>query len=397
MAVTETETIGWGQRLGGSIKGVVAGLAIFIAGFPVLFLNEGNYVKMAKALDEGEGACVEVESNAEVDPEMNGKLVHMSCKAETDDILSDDTFGVSTKAIRLTRKVEMYQWREHSKTTEKKKLGGKVEKTTVYTYSKDWSEELIPSTEFKESGHENPGSMEFSSETKYAENVRFGAFRLNDKQVKRMGDAMTYAFPASFTCKVDRVQVQGATIYVPEVTTRENRLNVRKVAAMPRIGDMRVTFKVVYPHDVSLVAKQKGDTFVGYTAKTGKKVDLFSDDVKDAAEMFASARSGNSLFTWIVRIGGFLMMFIGISMILKPLSVLCDVLPILGDIVEMGAGVVAFLVALVCAFATIAVAWLFYRPVIGVILLAAAGSFAYWLHMKRRAAKGAAAPAPQPR
>ena len=370
---------------------------LIIAGFPVLFFNEGSYVDMAKALDEGEGACVEVESNAEVDPDMNGKLVHMTGRAETDDILSDDTFGVSTKAIRLTRRVEMYQWIEHSKTTEKKKLGGKVEKTTVYTYSKDWSEELIPSTEFKESGHENPGSMEFSSETKYAENVRFGAFRLNDKQVKRMGDAMTYAFPASFTCKVDRVQVQGATIYVPEVTTRENRLNVRKVAAMPRIGDMRVTFKVVYPHDVSLVAKQKGDTFVGYTAKTGKKVDLFSDDVKDAAEMFASARSGNSLFTWIVRIGGFLMMFIGISMILKPLSVLRDVLPILGDIVEMGAGVVAFLVALVCAFATIAVAWLFYRPVIGVILLAAAGSFAYWLHMKRRAAKGAAAPAPQPR
>ena len=37
MAVTETETIGWGQRLGGSIKGVVAGLALFIGGFPVLF------------------------------------------------------------------------------------------------------------------------------------------------------------------------------------------------------------------------------------------------------------------------------------------------------------------------------------------------------------------------
>ena len=398
MAVTETETIGWGQRLGGSIKGVVAGLALFIAGFPVLFLNEGNYVKMAKALDEGEGACVEVESNAEVDPEMNGRLVHMSGRAETDDILSDDAFGVSVNAIRLSRKVEMYQWIEHSKTTEKKKLGGKVEKTTVYTYSKDWSGELVSSADFKESGHDNPASMEFSSETKYAANVRFGAFRLNEKQIKRIGSEQAYAFPTSFVCKVDRVQVQGTTIYVPEPATRENKLNNRKVAAQPRIGDMRVTFEVVYPHDVSLVAKQKGDTFVGYTAKTGKKVDLFSDDVKDAAEMFASARSGNSLFTWIVRIVGFFMMFIGISMILKPLSVLCDVLPILGDIVEMGAGIVAVLVALPCAIVTIAVAWLFYRPVIGIILLAVAGFFVWKLYMKRRAAKAAAAPAvPQPR
>jgi len=216
--------------------------------------------------------------------------------------------------------------------------------------------------------------------------------------VKRIGSEQTYAFPTSFVCRVERAQVAGTVIYVPEPATRENALNKRNVASQPRIGDMRVTFEVVYPHDVSLVAKQKGDTFVGYTAKTGKKVDLFSDDVKDAAEMFASARSGNSLFTWIVRIVGFFMMFIGISMILKPLSVLCDVLPILGDIVEMGAGIVAVLVALPCAIVTIAVAWLFYRPVIGIILLAVAGFFVWKLYMKRRAAKAAAAPAvPQPR
>ena len=118
MAVTETETIGWGSRLGGSIKGVLFGLGLFVLGFPVLFWNEGNYVKTAKALDEGEGACVAVESNASVDPEMNGKLVHMTGKADTQDVLTDDAFGVSATAIRLSRKVEMYQWIEHSKTTE---------------------------------------------------------------------------------------------------------------------------------------------------------------------------------------------------------------------------------------------------------------------------------------
>ena len=35
MAVTETETIGWGSRLGGSIKGVLFGLGLFVLGFPV--------------------------------------------------------------------------------------------------------------------------------------------------------------------------------------------------------------------------------------------------------------------------------------------------------------------------------------------------------------------------
>ncbi|MBQ2630037.1 MAG: primosome assembly protein PriA, partial [Kiritimatiellae bacterium] len=164
MAVTETTKVGWGSRLGTSIKGVLFGLILFVIGFPVLFTNEGNYVKMAKALDEGEGACIAVESPDEIDPEMNGKLVHMTGRANTKDVLSDDAFGVSATAIRLSRKVEMYQWREHRKTEEKKKLGGSVEKTTTYTYDKDWSEEVISSSDFKEPGHDNPAAMEFASE-----------------------------------------------------------------------------------------------------------------------------------------------------------------------------------------------------------------------------------------
>ena len=395
MAVTETTTEGWGSRLGSSIKGVVIGLGLFIVGFPVLFWNEGNYVKTAKALDEGEGACIAVDSNAAVDPEMNGKLVHMTGKADTKDVLADETFGVSMTAIRLSRKVEMYQWREHSKTEEKKKLGGGVEKKTTYTYDKAWSEELISSAEFKEQGHDNPPAMEFTSETWIAPAVSFGAFRLNERQVKRIGSAQAYAFPTSFVCRVERAQVAGTVIYVPEPATRENALNKRNVASQPRIGDMRVTFEVVRPHDISLVAKQSGDTFVGYTAKTGKKVDLLSDGVRDSAEMFEAARSSNSTLTWLVRIGGFLLMFFGLSMVLKPLSVLADVLPILGDIVEMGAGLVAGLVALACALVTIAIAWIFYRPLIGIVLLAIAAFFIWKLYQKR-AAKKAAAPAPAP-
>ena len=304
MAVTVTTTESWGSRLGSSIKGVVFGLGLFVLGFPVLFWNEGNYVKTAKALDEGEGACVAVESNEAVDSEMNGRLVHMTGRADTRDVLSDDVFGVSAVAIRLSRKVEMYQWREHSKTTEKKKMGGSVEKTTTYTYDKGWVDHPIDSSGFRESGHENPAGMEFESEEKFAPSVSFGAFRLNESQIKRIGSPQTYAFPTDFVCRVERVQRQGGTIFVPNAETRGNALNRRNAAAEPRIGDMRVNFEVVYPHDISIVAKQRGDTFVGYTARTGKKVDLLSDGIRDSAEMFEAARSGNSLVTWLVRLGG---------------------------------------------------------------------------------------------
>ena len=389
MAVTETTTESWGSRLGSSIKGVVIGLALFIAGFPVLFWNEGDSVKTAKAIDEGEGACISVESNASVDQDMEGKLVHMSGKADTKDVLTDDTFGVSATAIRLERNVEMYQWIEESHTSEKKKMGGSVEKVTTYTYKKDWMPTAIDSSGFKEQGHDNPGVMEFESQKMQAANVTFGAFRLNESQIDHIGSAKQYAFPTGFVCKVERVKVQGGTIYVPNAETRNNALNTRDVASQTRIGDMRVTFRVVYPHEISLIAKQRGDTFVAYTAKNGKKLSYLEDGVKDAAEMFQTARTNNAIMTWLVRIGGFLLMFIGLSMVFKPLSVLADVLPILGDIVEMGMGLVAGLIAFICSLVTIAIAWVFYRPVLGIILLAVAGFFGWMLFKKCRAAKAA--------
>lgn len=387
MAVTETTTQSWGSRLGDSVKGVIAGFVLFILGFPVLFWNEGNSVRTAKALDEGEGACVPVESIEKVDPEMDGQLVHMTGRATTSDVVSDDQFGVSATAIALVRKTEMFQWVEHSETREKKKIGGSVEKTTTYTYSQEWVGAPVDSSGFKESGHDNPGFIEFPSEEKRAANVAFGAFRLSEGQIARIGSAQAYAFPTDFVCKVERVQRQGGTIYVPNRATRDNALNNRDVASQPRVGDMRVTFSVVLPHDISIVAKQKGDTFVGYLAKTKKKIDMLSDGVKDAAEMFEAARSANTMMTWIIRLAGFLLMYIGLSMVLKPLSVLADVLPILGDIVGIGTGLVAGVVAFVCALVTIAIAWIFYRPVLGILLLVGAGAALFLLWKKKSAKK----------
>ncbi|MGN0845241.1 MAG: TMEM43 family protein [Kiritimatiellia bacterium] len=383
MAVTETTNESWISRLGGAVKGVVAGIAFFVLAFPLLFWNEGNCVKTAKALDEGEGACISVENNETIDPEMDGCLVHMTGRADTQDVLTDDLFGVSATAIGLVRKTEMLQWRENSEKQEKKKIGGGVTTTTTYTYELVWSEDPIDSSQFKEQGHDNPGFIEFPSEKKVAEHVSFGAFRLEKSQIARIGEEQAYAFPADFVCKVSRAQRQGNTIFVPNKETRDNELNTREVASQARVGDMRVTFFVVKPHDISIVAKQRGDTFVSYMAKTKKKVNLLQDGIVDCAEMFEDARDANALFAWVIRFAGFFLMYIGLSMVLRPLSVLGDVIPILGTMIGWGTGLVAGVVALVCSLVTIAVAWIVYRPVLGVLLLIVAGAVVYLTWKKK--------------
>lgn len=410
MAVTETIRESWISRLGNSIRGVLVGVVLFVAGFPVLFWNEGNSVRTAKALAEGEGACVALDSVASVDQDYEGRLVHATARAETAAVLADEEFGVSANAIRLERQVEMFQWEEESSTSEKKNLGGSVTKTTTYTYHKTWSDSLIDSSDFKEAGHDNPAAMPYESLERVAEEVRFGAFRLNERQIDRIGGGQELALAPDYACPVASAQRMGNVLYIPgavaavaatvaatgsagtnatnEATVTNAAVAVRNVASAPQVGDVRVTFRVVLPHVVSIVARQRGDTFSAYVAKNGKKVDLLAEGTRDAAEMFAAARRGNAIMTWILRFVGFLLMYMGLSAVLKPLSVIGDVVPFIGTIIGMGAGLVAGTVALACALVTIAIAWIFYRPILGIVLLAAAG-FLVWRLMNRARDGGA--------
>ena len=177
----------------------------------------------------------------------------------------------------------------------------------------------------------------------------------------RIGGAVPLNPPAELELSIERC-VKTATGFYISVDGNSSE-------AQPAIGDVRVKFTVVKPHDISICAVQQGDTFVSYVAKNGKTVNLQTDGVKSADEMFTSAQNANKMLTWLLRIVGFAMMYIGIGMILKPLSVLGDVLPFLGNLIGMGASLVAFLVALPCSLVVIAIAWIVYRPVLGVILI----------------------------
>src|SRR5688500_14793884 len=104
---TETTQTGWLSRIGNSIKGVLFGAILFVAAFPLLWWNEGRSVKTAKSLAEGEKVAVHVEPN-KVEAANDGKLVHMSGRAEAKDVVKDDVFGVSAPGlVKVKRLVEL--------------------------------------------------------------------------------------------------------------------------------------------------------------------------------------------------------------------------------------------------------------------------------------------------
>lgn len=368
MAVTETTTISWGSRLGSSFKGILTGLVLFILGFPLLFWNEDRTVTATRTNEFGADNVVEAEA-ASVDPAQEGALVHVVGDAKTDEVLSDDEYGVSATAFQLARKVEMYQWVEHTDTREERKLGGKIEKVTTYSYSKEWCDSAVSSDGFKETDKINPPARRSLGSTRdYAHSATLGVRRLTDSQIRRIGGGEPLV-----------------TKYNP-VTTNE----FFEVTAVPepKVGDIRVTFSVVKaPKTITVVAAQKGDTFTDYTVKSTKKsISHVMNGAVDAAGVFASAERGNKTIAWLLRLAGFLLMYVGLKMVLAPLQVLADVVPFIGSIVGFGTSVVAFAVAAPCALVTIAVAWIVYRPVLAIALIAVAAAVVCLVWSKRKAA-----------
>ena len=145
-----------------AVAGAMLGGVLSIASFPTLFLNEGRAVKTARSLQEGAASVVSIDGN-QVDPSCEGKFVHLSGEARTDETLTDDVFGVEVNAIRLIRSVEMYQWKElEEKVT--RKVDGKSKTETRFAYEKIWADSPLDSSKYHEpSGHENPASFPFGS------------------------------------------------------------------------------------------------------------------------------------------------------------------------------------------------------------------------------------------
>ena len=160
--------------------------------------------------------------------------------------------------------------------------------------------------------------------------------------------------------------------------------------ATPQIGDQRIAFQIARPTVVSLVARQVKGTFEPYSTKNGGKIELLQVGEFSAGAMFKRAEAENAWLTWALRLGGFIAMWIGFTLIAKPLAVLGDVVPFIGTVIEFGIGLIALLMAGVISLVTVAIAWIVYRHVLGVRLLVVAIGLPFVVKRMRQGTKPAA-------
>jgi Transmembrane protein 43 len=390
---SETTNVNFFQRMGQSLMGVLAGIVMFLVSFVVLFWNEGRAVTKARALQEAGGAVVSVASD-KVDAANEGKLVHVTGEATTDETLTDDRFGVSAKAIKLERKVEMYQFKEDAKKEKHNKaVGGGYEEKTTYSYKPDWFNHPIDSTQFHDPKYKDKNPpMPFAGRAITAEVVKLGAFKLSSDLVAQITN--TELLPVT-----GEGQPKTSETDSPK---EEKWKNVDGVLydgdpSAPKIGDMKVSFAVVKPQKVSIMAAQSANTFKPYETKTADdKINMLKVGDVSAKDMIKQAEAENTSLTWILRLVGFVLMGVGIYLVLAPMATFANIVPFLGGFVS---GMVGFMLAVFSCVAagamsliTIAIAWLFYRPLLGIGLLVLAGGGIVLLVMMLRRAKPAVKP-----
>ena len=389
---TDVTTVGYGKRIMDSIGGIVVGLILFIASFFVLYNNEGSfdYSQIAKT-------AVQISASQEVtDPALKDKLVVTSGLLESDELIDDGLYLKPWKYLALESKGEMYAWVEKKSTSTQKNIGGSETKTTTYDYAKEWTANPADSSTFAHpDGHSNPPMM-FTNVSKRVSKATLGIFNVQMQSISL--PALT---PLALNSEKTNIQLVppatgsqiSAGIGTQQTTSQQTAPMHGSVQLIgsdyiyvtadgstystPIVGDLRISYSVLYGGtDVTIFGKLNEKTFVPFVDNDNHKLFQIFLGTKD--EAISELHESFVMWKWIWRGIGFAMMWFGLSMILGPISVLADVLPILGSISGSIIGVVTFIAALVLSGVTILIAMVFHSVValvVAVIAIVAAGYF----------------------
>lgn len=422
-SVSVTKRTWYGSRVGSSFKKIFSGILLVLVSIALLAWNENNFVEQKAALNEG-SKIVEETSSETINPALDQKLVHLDgVTSSPDEQLQDSVFWVKTEDLKLARNVEMYQWTESSSEECHDNVWGSEDCTTTYDYKKKWKDEVIDSSRFYETaGHNNPTAMEFESELQEKSPIQIRAFTLWEAFVDQLDDYETLplqdqklTFPwqesvaqvnvpepeitawsgevlvSSWTeaslsgedtsteannqasQKVERFHLMGNTIYVGEDP------------ANPKVGDLKITFSTVKAWMTSIVGKQNGNEISPYKTSNNRSIALLGKGKVSAEEMFANAHAANRMMTWILRLVGLFLMYLGFSMMFDFIVTLAKVLPFLASIIGVGTSFVAFGLTIILGLGTIAIARVVVRPMVGIplLILAVGGGVGFFMWKKK--------------
>jgi len=351
---TTTTTRSYGNRIGSSLKGVLIGLVIIIGAIVLIFINERNQAQKVRLMKSVADQVVSIEPA--IADEHQNTIIHTSGLVTSENTIEDPSFNfVFDDVLKYRRTVEMYQWEETQREETKDKLGGSQEITVTTTYDKVWSSSPIDSGEFVRTDYINPTDFPLDSVTQEVAEARINdSLALSPLLIDRIAGFEAYTPEGDY---VGYTSAGGGT-YLYQGNDFTN----------PEIGDIRIDFKTIPEGTYSFVGEYNNGVIGEHVGKK-QSIGLVAKGSLSADEMIAQEKAHTRTIGWILRGVALVMMFVGLSMLLGPLETLASVVPMAGRFVGMLSKAITFGIALVLSLMTASVAWVIYRPVIGVGLI----------------------------
>lgn len=353
--------------------------------------------------------------------------------------LEDKEIGISIdQALKIVRKVEMFQWVESKSTsTERDTFGGGETTHTYYSYSRQWKDQFIDSCNFVESGHSNPSAFDWILKNDTfinSGNATIGEFILNDEQLKKMSKLKNFVFDP---LKIDHIQeTLQSKLSSRQLRIIDNYIYITSHSGNgEEVGDIRISLSYKDPSPLSLVCSQTDNTFKSYdflekgfgnkdldqqplistlkeeresgccdgcsccvcytvcdvVFQTNSQIDWQYEESLTKMQIFKRRKNENQTITSLLRFLGFVCMVIGICLFFSPIYETLQILPFLSAIGKFIIFLFALLFSIPMSLIIIILAWIFYRPLLAILLVVMMGAIGglTWLIIKKQEAEGA--------
>ncbi|MFC1599556.1 TMEM43 family protein [Patescibacteria group bacterium] len=310
----------FGDKLVGSIGWLLLGIVIFLASFWLLHKT----IVRTDYTDVADRAIEITESKGD------SEFVYVTGEFKSDELLSDGLYLDEGEYLVIDRTVEMFAWVETVETDE--------DDFKYYDYDKQWVDEVPDSSKFDDDRYfENPEKPERNLKEE-VNTATVGGYEVDLNKLR---------LPSLSPLELSDNNV---TLYeFEELQSDENYdyiFDGNGTFEEPEVGDVRIKFSVLEPYNkVTVFGRLDGKELVAHHQDQEKGLyRVFDGTLDDSKSVLAGEYKTAGTMG---EIGVMILMWIGLMLVLKPLSVSLELIPFLG---KFGKGALVIITAIL-AFA----------------------------------------------
>ncbi|QGJ70254.1 Hypothetical protein PBC10988_19490 [Planctomycetales bacterium 10988] len=306
----------------------------------------------------------------------NGRAVHVTGDLSVKSNLQDETFGLSVPAVKMRRRVVLYQWEETVANEARSQLGGTIQNVQDARYRKVWHRNIIPSQGFLvKRSPENPKAKTIEDQEYLAKEVQLGDYTL---AISMLDNLQQYKpLPRKYLQKEKVPAAMQASVH-----PIEGGWYIGNNPHVPQIGDMKVMYDVILPGPVTALGQQRSTQLGPWITRFNQRIEFLQQGSYSKAQVVAALPHEDLVQSWSIRVGVWLLMSLTIFLLMKPLAGLTRSQSTMRNIslgVQVG---ISLLAGGSLVLVNASMMWLFYQPILAIGIFVTSIALAilvYWI------------------